>query len=131
MINLTADHWLAIALGGSIGAVLRFWVIQTVQQQASTLIPIGTLAVNALGCFAMGLAFVYFSLKYAASFSIWQAFLAAGLLGALTTFSTFAIEVLQLFIHQNLSSAVLYLFLNNVISIFAVFLGYWLGKSIF
>lgn len=84
-----------IALGGACGAVLRY----TLSSGAATLFgrsfPFGTLLVNVLGSFAIGLLFVVLTERVLAGPG-WRAFLVVGLLGALTTFSTFSMETLQL-----------------------------------
>ncbi len=86
---------LAIAGGGALGALLRYWASTAVYAMAGRGFPYGTLAVNVLGSLLMGFLYIWLlerSLEGAAV----RAFLLIGLLGAFTTFSTFSIETLML-----------------------------------
>jgi fluoride exporter len=83
---------LLVALGGAIGAVLRYW-IGTAVQSASPFqaFPLGTLVVNVSGCFVMGLV-TGLGERHGYLTAEWRAFLAVGVLGGFTTFSAFANE---------------------------------------
>ena len=89
------NQTLAIAAGGALGALLRFWVSNGVYAVLGRGFPYGTLAVNVLGSLAMGLLFILLIERLALG-AEWRAFLLIGLLGAVTTFSTFSIETLTL-----------------------------------
>ncbi len=89
------NQTLAIAAGGALGALLRFWVSNGVYAILGRGFPYGTLAVNVLGSLAMGLLFILLIERLALG-AEWRAFLLIGLLGAFTTFSTFSIETLTL-----------------------------------
>ena len=82
---------IAVASGGAIGAVLRFLISGTVNKHYAHVIPFGTLFVNLLGAFIMGLLFAYFHLHETLSVQL-KTFLLTGILGAMTTYSTFAME---------------------------------------
>lgn len=93
----------AIALGGALGAVLRFVIADMVNmrlQNVATLagFPIATLLVNAIGCFLVGVVWVMLAQRFAGhhAHQILRGFVMIGLLGGFTTFSTFALESLQL-----------------------------------
>jgi len=82
---------LAIGAGGFIGAILRAYISGFVNEHVSHNIPFGTLAVNLLGSFILGSLFAYFT--YTQIFSVhMKSFLSTGMMGALTTYSTFAME---------------------------------------
>ena len=82
---------LAIGAGGFIGAILRAYISGLVNEHVSHNIPFGTLAVNLLGSFILGSLFAYFT--YTQIFSVHlKSFLSTGMMGALTTYSTFAME---------------------------------------
>jgi len=86
---------LAIGSGGFLGAVLRAYLNGVISHRLSHELPYGTLGVNLIGSFIMGILVAYF--MYTSFFSLHaKSFLSTGLLGALTTYSTFAIESLLL-----------------------------------
>ena len=86
---------LAIALGGSAGALLRFWVSTATYALVGRDFPYGTLAVNVLGCLAMGGLYEVLLDRVTLGVEL-RAALLIGLLGAFTTFSTFSFETLAL-----------------------------------
>jgi len=82
---------LAIGSGGFIGAVLRAYLNGVISHKVPHELPFGTLGVNLIGSFIMGVLVAYF--MYTTLFSLHvKSFLSTGILGALTTYSTFAIE---------------------------------------
>jgi fluoride exporter len=84
---------LAIALGGALGSVGRYWFGAQIGQWLGMAFPWGTLAVNSLGGFAMGV--VVGALGPSGSTDL-RAFLMVGVLGGFTTFSAFALDVVTL-----------------------------------
>jgi len=88
-------HILAIASGGALGAVARFGVSTGVYRLFGRDFPWGTLAVNGLGSYAMGLLFVVFLERGLVTPELRAAVL-VGFLGSFTTFSTFSLETLTL-----------------------------------
>ena len=82
---------LAVASGGALGAVSRMLINGLVSRHIPHTLPFGTLTVNLLGSFIIGLLFAWFHINTALSPYL-KSFLVTGLLGALTTYSTFAIE---------------------------------------
>lgn len=86
---------LAIAAGGAIGAVMRYWVANAVYALAGRGFPWGTLAVNVAGSLMMGLLFVWLTDRSSLG-PEWRALLLVGMLGAFTTFSTFSLETFHL-----------------------------------
>ena len=83
-----------VGFGGFIGAILRFTISAKVQSLQTSIFPLGTLVVNTLGCFAIGFLMALLDRGWLPSEA--RLFLGAGLLGALTTFSTFSWESLDL-----------------------------------
>jgi len=82
---------LAIGSGGFIGAILRAYISGYMNTTFSHNIPIGTLFVNLIGSFILGVLFAYFN--YTSFFSpTMKSLLSTGMMGALTTYSTFAFE---------------------------------------
>ncbi|MDA7817175.1 fluoride efflux transporter CrcB [Sulfurimonas sp.] len=82
---------LAIGSGGFLGAILRAYLNGLISHRVPHDLPYGTLGVNLIGSFIMGIFIAYF--MYTTIFSIHtKSFISTGILGALTTYSTFAIE---------------------------------------
>jgi len=119
---------LAIAAGGALGAVMRYWMSTAVYAAVGRNFPYGTLAVNVLGSLAMGVLFVLLVERLAAD-SIWRAALLVGLLGAFTTFSTFSIETLNLIEEGAYNRAMANIGLSVVLSLAAAWLGIKLGRQ--
>jgi len=82
---------IAVASGGAIGATSRLLLNTLVNKTFIHTLPLGTLAVNLLGSLLIGVLFAYFHLNTSLSPHL-KTFLVTGILGALTTYSTFAIE---------------------------------------
>ena len=81
----------AVASGGAIGATLRLLINGITNKYFVHALPLGTLAVNLLGSLLIGMLFAYFHFNTSLSPHL-KTFLVTGVLGALTTYSTFAIE---------------------------------------
>jgi CrcB protein len=113
---------IAIAAGGALGALARYGVANAVYAWLGRGFPWGTLAVNLLGSFLMGLLFVLLieRLSWAPE---WRGAILIGFLGAFTTFSTFSIETLNLLEE----GAMLTAFLNMVVSVWLCILVCWVG----
>jgi CrcB protein len=86
---------LAIAAGGALGALLRYWTSTAVHSRLGTTFPYGTLTVNVIGSLLMGFLYIWFIDRLTAGPGL-RAFLLIGVLGAFTTFSTFSMETLNL-----------------------------------
>jgi CrcB protein len=120
---------IAIAAGGALGALLRYWVSNGVYQLLGRDFPYGTLAVNVLGSLAMGLLYVLL-LERSAAAPEWRALLLVGVLGAFTTFSTFSLETLNLLQDGALLRASLNITLSVVVCLAAAWLGVAVGRSL-
>jgi len=83
--------WLLLFLGGGVGASLRFALAAWVDHRTPLVFPWGTLAVNAVGCFAIGVIATYADEHHVLAPGL-RLFLVAGVLGGFTTFSTFGLE---------------------------------------
>ncbi|MCH2111615.1 MAG: fluoride efflux transporter CrcB [Planctomycetes bacterium] len=117
-----------IALAGALGALAR-WAISTIGSSlTSGEFPLGTLLVNALGCFAFGWFVAWSqSREWSDSFRLATT---VGFLGAFTTFSTFGFETLELWKEGKEGWAVLNAVLQNGLGLAAVAAGWVLAKSV-
>jgi len=113
---------IAIAAGGAVGALLRFWVSTGVYNLLGRGFPYGTLAVNVLGSLAMGFLYVLLLDRMTVSPEM-RAALLVGFLGAFTTFSTFSIETLNLIEQADFMKAGL----NMLVSVAACLIACWFG----
>ena len=116
---------LAVALGGALGATIRYGVGQLVTQVFNFPLFWATLIVNVMGCFLMGKAFNYFSSQVEVS-ELTRSFITVGLLGALTTWSTFSMETVLMIQNDQLTQAIMY----TVATTFCCFLAFWLGVKL-
>lgn len=87
--------WLAVAVGGALGALARYGLSGWLTSIMGRGLPWGTFGVNMLGCCLIGILYIWLIQELKLS-PIWQAVLLAGFTGAFTTFSTFALEALAL-----------------------------------
>ncbi len=113
---------LAIAAGGAVGAVLRFWVSIGVHAAIGRGFPYGTLSVNILGSFGIGALSVLFLERLAVGPEI-RSLVLIGLLGSFTTFSTFSLETINLLQGGRFSAAAANVLLNVSLCV----VGTWLG----
>jgi len=123
------NHVLAIAGGGAVGAVLRYWISSGVYTLTGRGFPYGTLVVNVLGSLVMGFLYIWLLERMPSGVAM-RAFLLIGLLGAFTTFSTFSVETLNLMEAGQIASAVLNTLLSVVLCIGAAALGVMLARLI-
>ena len=116
----------SVAMGGAVGAVARFSVAVMIEQKSTTLFPWGTFTVNAVGCLVLGALF---------EMGTWitigpelRLALTVGVLGAFTTFSTFALETLNLFRDREWLWATANLTGNLLVGLLACLIGVWLAR---
>ncbi len=120
---------LAVAAGGALGSALRFWMSTWVHGIAGRGFPYGTLTVNVLGSFVMGLLCVLLIDKLNVSLE-WRAALLTGVLGGFTTFSSFSMETLTLFEMGEPFKASLYILLSIAVCLAATWVGVVVARQI-
>lgn len=120
---------LAIAAGGALGALGRFWVSSGIYRLVGRDFPWGTLAVNALGSFLMGFLFVLFLERLITAPEVRAAVL-VGFLGAFTTFSTFSMETLTLIEEGYFAKAYLNMGGSVLLCLLCCWFGTVLGRSL-
>ena len=113
---------IAIALGGALGAVLRYLLGNQISILFGSNFPFSILIINVIGSFFMGMAIESFNL-FSISNEPLQKFLTVGILGAFTTFSTFSLDALDLIMKIRLSDAFLYVSASVLLAIGFLFLG--------
>lgn len=117
--------WLALA--GAAGTVLRYVLAGTTQRLLGAKFPWGTLVVNALGCFLFGLVWTLAEDRLVISGRT-RFLILTGLMGALTTFSTFAFETSQLLDDSQWALAVANLLGQMGLGLTCIFLGLAAGR---
>ena len=120
---------LFIAVGGSIGAVLRYGASLGVVSIMGRGFPYGTLFVNVAGSLLIGLLSVIMLDRFNVG-PEWRAAIFVGVLGSFTTFSTFSLETLNLLEQGELIAAITNVLLSIVVCLVAVWLGVVLGRQI-
>ncbi|MDA5535781.1 fluoride efflux transporter CrcB [Yersinia mollaretii] len=85
---------LAVFIGGGVGSVAR-WLVSMKLNNLSHNIPVGTLVVNLIGAFIIGLTLALFT-RLTHIDPVWKLLITTGFCGGLTTFSTFSVEVVYL-----------------------------------
>lgn len=112
---------IAVGVGSCIGGILRYLLSLLIQNRSLSTFPFGTLTVNIIGCFLIGVAFG-FSERDLISME-WKLFFVTGLLGGFTTFSSFSIETITLLRTGHSWLALSYIGLSLIIGLIATFTG--------
>jgi len=119
---------LIIGLGGFIGTILRFLLSSSIERSFTTSLPIGTILVNLIGCFLIGLLSGYFTQKLGDQTQLFF-FLTIGVLGGFTTFSAIAMDS-QVFIENGEYLKMLtYISVQAILGIALCLIGYNLIKN--
>jgi CrcB protein len=117
-----------IVIGGGIGALLRYFTSQFVNNLSNNNFPLGTVFVNCIGALLIGFLINIFDI-----FGInakWKLLIITGFLGGYTTFSAYSVETVNYFINGNIKYGIMNILLNNILCIIFVLLGIWLNKII-
>ena len=114
-----------IAIGGAAGSLCRYGMSNGIYLLLGRSFPYGTLAVNILGSFVMGIVYILMIERASISEEL-RAGITIGLLGAFTTFSTFSIETINLIE----SGEILKAGLNILFSVTLCVVGCWLGMNL-
>ncbi len=122
-------EWLAISLGGALGAVLRHALATLVTEQTETEFPLGIFTVNVVGCFIMSVCYVLLVQRQLLG-DPWRDFALVGLLGAFTTFSTFSLQAYDLLISGRWALALGYVLGSVLVCLLAVFVGVFLTRML-
>lgn len=120
---------IAVAAGGAAGALLRYWVSHHLLIWSSAGFPWATFTVNAIGSLLIGIVYVLMIEKLDVSHE-WRGAISVGILGALTTFSTFSLETLRLIESGEVSTAIVNVLANVLVCLAACALGLWVTRQL-
>ncbi len=119
---------LFIAIGGALGALSRYWLANFINDLVSTRLHVGTLVVNIVGSFLIGVIYVLIVEKLFLH-PEWRNVLIVGFLGAFTTFSTFSLESINYLENGYAGMAALYILLSVLLCLVASGAGIWITRS--
>jgi CrcB protein len=122
-------HLVLVAIGGAIGASLRHFVNLGSLRLAGPGFPWGTMVINIVGAFVMGV-FIGFLARRGGSSEALRLFVATGILGGFTTFSAFSLDFAVLWERGATLPAFGYATASVLGSLFAIFLGLWLARTL-
>lgn len=117
-----------VALGGAIGAMLRYGVVLSSARILGSGFPMGTMIVNVAGSFIMGIMAILLMERMQGSALI--PFVMVGILGGFTTFSSFSLDAMILLEKGKMAAAAGYVFGSVGLSIIALFMGFFFARSI-
>lgn len=128
-----------IALGGAAGAVCRYWLMNSINmlshgRDSGGLVPYGgfpagTLAVNFIGSFVIGVLYVLITERMTLH-PDWRSIIIVGFLGAFTTFSTFSLEAVTLLENGHLLTGALYILSSVVLCVLGAWIAIYLTRMI-
>ena len=114
-------------VGGAVGSLLRFLCGKLLPAFSINTLPWPTFAVNIIGCFLAGTIAAF--IKKQELSNDYYLLAITGFMGGFTTFSAFSLELLQYINNDKWSTAILYIVLSIIVSVAAVFAGWWLGSK--
>ena len=123
------NYLLFIAIGGASGAVARYLLAGWAHSLWEGHFPLGTLLVNVLGSFAIGIVYVLLVEKQLMH-PDWRGVLMVGFLGAFTTFSTFSLEAINLLEAGQLAQALGYMLASTVLCVVMAGVGMQLTRAL-
>ena len=124
MINL-----LAVFIGGGVGSSLRYLISNLITKSCSHTFPIATLFINIFGSFLLGFLFALFAAKSHLNIQL-KLFLAVGVCGGFTTFSTFSVEAMCLLNDGKIFQLFLYITLSFFLCILGALIGAYCAKYV-
>jgi CrcB protein len=119
---------LLIGLGGLLGTLGRYWLAGLVGERYGESFPLGTLAVNLVGCFLAGLLFYLMQERLLVNQTL-RAIVMIGFLGGFTTFSAYGLQTFTLLRDGQFAFAALNLLVSNALGLLLVWAGYTLAKA--
>ena len=124
-----ATTWLAVAAGGALGSVARFWMTGAVAAAMGARFPWGTLIINILGSFVIGAtAGLTLTPERMGLHPDVRVFVMVGICGGFTTFSSFSLQTLELIQGGEMASALAYIAGSVLLCLAFVWAGWFLGR---
>lgn len=121
---MTILHIILVGIGGFCGAIARYSLSKKLNNRSASQLPLGTLAVNLLGSFLLGI------IMGAKAGTMIMLLLGAGFMGAFTTFSTMKLEMVQMYMNREKKKLNLYLYITYGFGVIFAYLGYLMGHII-
>jgi CrcB protein len=122
--------WLAVAAGGALGSVARFWLAAAMTELTGPRFPWGTLLINVVGSFVIGLvAALTLTPERVGMHPDLRIFLMVGICGGFTTFSAFSLQTLELLQTGDVWPAAGYVLGSVALCLGAVWCGWLIGKA--
>lgn len=132
-MNNLFGYVVSAALGGAIGAALRYITTHVAANIWGTAFPFGTIIVNIFGSLIMGVSFVLFVERLNVGNDMseyWRIFLMTGILGGFTTFSAFSLDIWQMMERQAYIGALSYIGFSFILSLSALILAIYITRSV-
>jgi CrcB protein len=121
--------WIAVAVGGAMGSVARFWLASAMTVLTGPRFPWGTLLINVLGSFVIGLvAGLTLTPVRVSMLPDVRIFLMTGVCGGFTTFSAFSLQTLELLQNGDVVPAFGYAIGSVILCVIATYCGWLLGR---
>jgi fluoride exporter len=120
---------LLVGLGGFVGTLFRYWLSGVIARRYGETFPLGTLVVNAIGCFIIGFLF-YFFYDRSLTTPTARTVVLIGVIGGFTTFSSYGLQTFTLLRDGELFLALVNVVASNALGLALVWLGYVLAKAI-
>lgn len=129
-VMMAFQNYLLVGAGGAVGACLRLFIVQSATRLAGHGFPVGTMTVNIVGSFLMGVLITWLAFKMPEGQASLRVFLATGLLGGFTTFSAFSLDAQTLLERGAYGQAGFYIAGSVLLALTAILLGIWIGRAI-
>jgi CrcB protein len=120
-------NYILVSIGAALGGVLRYWLTNVSYKVFPVTFPYGTLLVNIIGSFLLGIIMFYFDERELLNPSL-RLFLTIGFCGGFTTFSTFSYETILLFRESQILFGILNILANLLLCLAGIYLAYLLSK---